>query len=196
MRALNGWGARCLRLYRPDRNPLRRRCDRIEAFVVTILLLIGLVAVYPAVVVGVMTFDHGVATEKAGRWVHAVVVSEAPHGVLTSAAAQAAPAMAHVRWHGPGDKNTTALAPVPAGTEPGQAVNIWVDGSGTPGSGPQDRVTTVVHAVTTGLGTMIGAAALLCLAGALTRKVLDRRRLAEWEAEWTAADRHWPTRGA
>ncbi|NUR92223.1 MAG: hypothetical protein HOY71_49820, partial [Nonomuraea sp.] len=71
------WAAIRVRLYLPDANPLRRRADRIEAVVVAALLALGVLAVLPAVLLGLHVHERATADARAGRWVVVRVVEPA-----------------------------------------------------------------------------------------------------------------------
>jgi hypothetical protein len=76
----------------------------------------------------------------------------------------------------------------------GRTVRLWVDTTGSP-TGPSlnnrqavANEVTAAAAASAALGIM-----LLCLAWA-GRRVLDRRRLAAWEAAWAAVGPQWTRR--
>jgi hypothetical protein len=95
-----------------------------------------------------------------------------------------------VSWGAPGGRIATGEIPVFYGTPAGTKIWVWTTTGGKLADPPltDDQVaslTTLGQAL-----SALSAAALLALAWALTRKVLDRRRYAAWDAVWRANDSH------
>jgi hypothetical protein len=182
LRGVRGWW--------PDRNPLRRRCDRAEAAIVTMLVavfvagapLLGLAA-------GGQARHGGPRAGQAQRagW-HRVPA------VLRTATVQRfapSPALAWARWTGPGGVRHTGRVPAPAGLAAGAVVPVWVDAAGRlagPAAPPGQQGS---RAPAAGLVAVLLLAELLCGAGLAARGVVDRRRMAAWDAEWRAIGPAW-----
>ena len=178
---------------RPDRNPLRRACDRAEAVLLAVLLTAFLIGVpLAAVVAGEWQYSTALRVERAqAAWhlVSAVLLATAPAPGYAGYEA-AVPAT----WAVPGGARRTGAIAAPAGTPAGAAVTLWVDASGRPRGTPlrggqvvgQAIVTAVIAVAAVGLS-------LLCIA-ALARWVLARRRLAAWDAEWRVIGPQWTSR--
>jgi hypothetical protein len=83
-----------------------------------------------------------------------------------------------------------SLQPRPAPAA-GHPVPWWAASAGAPASRPLNRRAAVAReaAAAAGAAAALGIV-LLCLACA-ARRVLDRRRLAGWEAEWVTGDSQW-----
>ena len=77
----------------------------------------------------------------------------------------------------------------------GRTVPLWVDSAGSPTGFPLNHHRLVLADETTAAAVAIMALGivLLCLAWA-GRRVLDRRRLAGWEAAWAAVGPQWTKR--
>src|SRR5262249_50284311 len=118
LRTVRGWW--------PDRNPLRRRCDRAEAALVTVLVAVFLAgAPLLAPSAGWWAHDSGPRAGHAllARW-HRVPA------VLRTATIQRwapSPAMAWAEWTAPGGVKHTGQVLVPAGLAAGAVVPVWVD---------------------------------------------------------------------
>jgi hypothetical protein len=193
--------APCLRWLRrrlwglwPGRNPLRRRCDRAEA-----VILAGLMAAFviggplAALTAGRWAYDGAARAEHAqmSAW-HRV-----PAVLLTTAAVQQAwsPAMARARWTAPGGARHTGWVPAPAGSAAGTTVQVWVDAAGRPVGAPPQRAQLERQAVQAATLAVLALALVLGGAGLFTRHLVDRRRLAAWDAEWQATGPKWSHRG-
>ncbi|MER6583458.1 hypothetical protein, partial [Nonomuraea sp. NPDC001023] len=59
MRAVMNAALLRIRRHRPDRNPLRRRSDRVESAVLAVAVLLVLLSVWPAVLAGRVTYEGG-----------------------------------------------------------------------------------------------------------------------------------------
>ena len=97
---------------------------------------------------------------------------------------------APARWTA-GGREHTGRVPASAGSRPGQAVRIWVDGAGRPVNAPGARADVPLRVGLAVAGTELGLALALALAGWAGRSVLDRRRLAAWDRDWRATAPLW-----
>jgi hypothetical protein len=174
----------------PDRNPLRRRCDRAEAAIVTVLVAVFLAgAPLPALAAGRCAHDSGPRTGHAqlARWhqVPAVLRTATIHRFAPS------PATAWARWTAPGGAQHTGRVLAPAGFAAGAVVKVWVDAAGRlagPRAQPGQHGT---RALADGMVAVLLLAELLWGAGLAARGVVDRCRLAAWDAEWRAIGPTW-----
>jgi hypothetical protein len=198
----NGWLAVKGRLARQarrlglDRNPLRRRTDRIEFSVAAGLLALFLVG---APLVGAL----------AGRWAQQGGLREqraqqAWHqtSAVTLTSAPAAPRYAYrtswtsavrvpARWVGPDGRPRFGQVSTPAGTRAGQTILVWVDASGR-ATGPPLRHFQLVNWEISAEALAPAALAILLLGLAcLVRWQLNRRRLKAWEMAWTTIGPRW-----
>lgn len=175
----------------PDRNPLRRRCDRVEA-----AILAGLVAAFvlggslAALAAGQWAYDSALRTEHADEaaW-HQVAA------VLLTTAEAWSPATAQARWTAPHGVRRTAWVPAPAGAPAGTSVRVWVDAAGRPAEPPLRHSQVEGQAVMAAIAAVVALAMLLGSAGLFARHVADRRRLAAWDAQWRATGPQWSRRG-
>ncbi len=174
----------------PDRNPLRRRCDRAEA-----LILAGLVAAFviggplAALAAGRWAYDSSTRAERA----ELSALHQVPAVLLTTATVQQAwsPATGRAWWTGPGGARRTGQVPAPAGSPAGTRVKVWVNAAGWPAE-PLPRHSQIVgNAVLAAMVTVFTLALVLGGVGRLGRHLADRRRLAAWEIEWRATGPKW-----
>jgi hypothetical protein len=183
-----------------DGNPLRRRTDKIAACLSVLLLAVFLIgAPFLSAAAAGWAGHHGDAELRATRsWhqVSAVLLRSAPAPTAVSGYYQAVSGyyQALARWTTPAGRARTGRIPVSADMAAGRTVRLWVDSAGSPSGNPPNRRAVVADEVaaavvaTSGLGI-----ALLCLAWA-GRWVLDRRRLAGWQAGWAAVGPPWTRR--
>jgi len=180
---------RRVRLYRPDRSPLRRRWERIEALIVVALTLIGLVSIPLALMMGTLASDNAVPGARAGHWVTAQVIADVP--LLSSSSYRLADPTEDVRWRQNDGRVLTATAPVKWGMKAGDPIKVWLDATGRPAKAPPDQVEIALLGVLAGCVVVAVTLAVLSLAYATSRRILDARRAAAWDDAWVTADERW-----
>ncbi|MBU8818412.1 Rv1733c family protein [Mycolicibacterium goodii] len=163
------------------KNPLVRRTDRIEALAVVLAIVVS-VLVIPYVI----SFGEEV---HAGQLREAAVQAQTRHPVQATVVSDSESNVegANVRivgitWTVNGEKHTGALRPT-GKVEPGDQVQIWIDGKGQ--RVPPPISATTARAYATGSSVALWAAiTVLCgLVALLTRKVLDQHRAHAWSDE-------------
>lgn len=177
-----------------DRNPLRRRVDRVEISVMAGLLAAFLVgAPFAAAVAGHWSEAAGLRAMRAQagwRQVPAVLLESAPKDagfVYQPSAIE----WVRARWTTPGGAVHVGEVPVISGARAGTTVRVWIDAAGQEAGDLITRAQITGRAITTAaFGPIVLAVALLSIA-ALTRWLLERRRLAEWETAWTSVEPQW-----
>lgn len=192
MRTIVRWAMARLRRYRPDRNPLRRRSDRVEGALAAAALAAVLLALWPAVLVARVVYDGELAAERVGpgtrQLVTATVTADAPalpangRGLLGTTQA---------RWTLPGGEVREGTVPAALLLRDGPGARLWVDAQGRPVEPPRQRTETVTRAGLAGFGIVLGAAGLAGAGFGAARHLLDRARYREWDAAWADADRRW-----
>ena len=95
------------------------------------------------------------------------------------------------RWQPPGQPPRTGEVLAVAGARKGSTVRTWIDPSGAVTDPPLDHRVVVGDVVMAVTATLLLSGLLLVAAWALARRVLDRRRLRAWEAEWRASGPQW-----
>jgi hypothetical protein len=179
------------------RNPLRRQLDRIEAAIFAALLAAFLIGA-PLLAIAAGQWEHGaaVAEQRAQRPVHqvtAVLLQNVPN-IMTDYDASDAGAL--VRWTASDGKPHVGEVIDVAGGKAGSKLQIWVDGSGQQTGVPplthrgvETRVICAAALAASAFASMLLSAAL-CL-----RWLVNRRRLAGWDAAWADIGPHWSRRG-
>lgn len=189
--------AAVLRGLRLDRNPLRRRTDRIETVVLAALVAAFLAGATLAVLVGVRSV--GMASQRAARaeagWHQVMAVA------LRSAANRANPKFqavpdprVPVQWRAPGGAARVAEAYLPPGTPAGRTVPVWVNRQGRLVQAPVPGADLVIRSLLQVLLAMSLLAAGLAGLGWAVRCLLNRRRLAAWDLGWSATGPQWTGR--
>jgi hypothetical protein len=181
-----------------DGNPLRRGSDRAEAWVRAVLLA-AFVAAGPVAAVAAGGWVSHLGTEMNARasQVHSVdAVLLPPAGAAISPVAvdgRGSQVWVKARWEGAGGSTQTGEVPAPAGSPAGRVVTVWLDASGRV-TGPPLRGQFATNPALAAVMALIGVALALLVALKLTRRFLDRRRLAAWEAAWSAIGPRWTGR--
>jgi hypothetical protein len=178
-----------------DRNPLRRRTDKVAACVAVALIAVFLAGAPVLAMVAVGWADRATAAEhqaaRSWRQVPAVLQQAAP---APPAWALSGYTWARARWTAPDGRARAGQIPVSHSPPAGRTVPLWVDTAGSPIVPPPGRQAAPARqAAAAVIVVFILGIALLCLACA-GRWVLDRRRLAEWEAGWAAVGPQWTRR--
>ncbi|WP_327115608.1 hypothetical protein OHB12_02065 [Nocardia sp. NBC_01730] len=176
-----------------DRNPLRRKEDRLQAVVAMFLALVFLLVVpVLAVTVGGRVYHAETAAVQARtaqlHQVDATVIE-------TGKAPLYAPIMpARVSWKDADSVTHTGDYQSTTVVEPGSTVSIWLNEGGTIVE-PPSSTQAASKAVLLTSGAAFGVFVVLAGNYFLLRRGLDRRRLHKWESEWTAADLTWGGHG-
>ncbi|MEV0593199.1 Rv1733c family protein [Nonomuraea cavernae] len=183
-----------VRRHRLDGNPLRRRADRLETSGGVVAVLLVLVSLWPAVLAGRHSYETNAREASTSRQVEATLLEDAPTGGRLGWDGAAPEVSVKARWTTRTGEARTGLVPAPALTRAGATVPVWLDGGGAPASPPLSGTQIRIRAVTTS-GLVVLVTALLCAgAFAALRWVLDRRRLAAWDAAWNLYNQHWQRR--
>lgn len=177
------------------RNTLRRPVDRIEGTVLVALTVAFLVAMAVASILGAHTYQSQRAASAGLRPVTGVLIHAGPS--FYGSPAQLG--LAEARWRDPGGSEqsgvlTTAIAPGIIGAAAGARIPVWLDRSGRPVAPPGGQVAMIVNALAASASVAGGAGMTLLICYGLCRLVLDRRRLAAWESEWSLTGPRWTTR--
>jgi hypothetical protein len=191
MRTLVRVGSWLARRFALDRNPLRRKSDRIEAWI----LLAITVAFVPLSVLTAIGASHW--AEQSARREYAAQRLHEVSAVLLQAAPAAVDGSVSIpvraRWSANGGTHVGDIAVVP-GTARGTKVQIWVTPMGTvaqpPLSTAQIDARVVAGIVLAPMAVALALWLLLCL----VRWPLNRRRLASWAASWTSVGPRWSQR--
>jgi hypothetical protein len=187
--------SRFVRGQRLDRNPLRRGTDRAQTIVLTVLVIL-LLAGGPFAALAAGSWTHAMAgrtqhaQEASRRQVTAVVVSVAP----PSAGDWGLTWQAKARWRAPDGREVTDEIPVPSSTAVGATLPVWTDLSGGFTTAPLLDSQVAGQVVTGEILGVISLAGVLAVAGALILSWINKRRMANWDADWRATGPRWTAR--
>ncbi|HEU5418892.1 MAG TPA: hypothetical protein VFV41_14475 [Streptosporangiaceae bacterium] len=177
-----------------DHNPLRRRSDLIEAWLLPVAIALFLI-LGPVAVAGATWFAHAQSAadrqvEQTWHRVPAMLLRAAP-GPVAGGSSHSWTVREPARWVTADGLTRTAQVPVMAGTRAGSVVPVWLDRAGQPQSPPltagqvADRVVVAVSAALAGLAVLLTGLVLVI------RWQLNRRRLASWAADWDVTGPRW-----
>jgi hypothetical protein len=189
----------CARRLGVDRNPLRRRTDRVEAAVRLVIIAL-LVIVVPLVAVAAGRQADHLAVNKAQaqrgveHLVTAVLVQDALPTGVPDPYTNVQMTYVLARWQPPGRPARTGDVLATAGARKGSTAQIWINSSGALTEPPPDQRTIAGDVCMAVVVTCLVSMAVLLAIGALTRLTLDRRRMREWESGWRATGPLWSGR--
>ncbi len=182
-----------------DTNPLRRGSDRAEAWLRIGLVLVFLVASpLAAIGLGQLTNAASVSAARAQaareRLVTVVLLDKVARAADDPLYGASGLVWARARWTAPDGRGRVGEVPAPIGSKAGQTESIWVDSAGQLTYPPigESQITSRVIAVVALTPAALGILLLIVLW--LARSVLDRRRLKDWAAEWSAVEPQWTKR--
>ncbi|MEU5771433.1 Rv1733c family protein [Streptomyces asoensis] len=99
-----------------------------------------------------------------------------------------------VRWTDADGTVRTGTALVRTGTPEGAAVRVWVTRAGTVTSAPVGPLNATTSGWLVGAMSALGVAAAVYAVREGGLVLLDRRRYAQWEAEWDVVEPRWSGR--
>lgn len=192
------WLGRFMRGRRPDHNPLRRASDRVETAVLAVLV-IALLAAAPFAALAAGAWAHARAhdaqlSERASWHRVPALVLKVTTGVQADGGYAALGSQAQARWTAPDGTVISGEIPIAPGTAAGATVWMWTTSDGKLTDPPLQDSQVTGDAVLAGTVSVIALATVLTVTGMLARYVLDRRRMAAWDAEWRATGPRWTTR--
>jgi len=174
-----------------DRNPLRRACDRIEAWL-RLALLLAFVPLAVLAVLGVVRWVHAdgtreVRAQSALKPVTAVLIraAETPGPLFGSVSLDAV-----ARWTDVGLRHVGAV-PAPLGVPAGTAVRIWVNSAGAERQPPLTGAQVMARTVLAAVASPAAVALSLWAIWRAVKWLLDRHRSAEWARAWSLVARQW-----
>lgn len=181
-------------LWRWRRSPLKRRSDVVEAWLVLCGWMLAIVGGLFGGRAAADTVERSAEEQRArSHEVSAVLVQDAkdsPANVTTDHRV-----WAPVRWTAPDGTKHTEQARVAPKTRAGTKVTVWTDQRGALTSEPLSESEVLLHSITGGFLAGVGAGGVVLGSVWAVRLGLERRRLAQWAAEWERIDtrRGWKT---
>ena len=191
------WKRLCRRFGR-DSNPLRRRTDVVDAWLVPVAIVVFLALCPLALTVtgSMMRTANSRELRAQASW-HSVtatllqplpgpeVGARGPDNWLTWTPAQ---------WTANGVQRT-ADVPARSGSTAGSKVIVWLDRAGKVHMPPLTKAQASDRVEVTQVIILAALAVLLAIMALLSHRILDRRRLAGWEQAWLSVGPTWSRRG-
>jgi hypothetical protein len=178
-----------------DGNPIRRTVDRFEA-VIRIALAAAFLFIAPSVAVrvGHHIEPAGLRAQQTVRHrVTATLLRDAPlpAGRLGMAATRP---LVQARWTAPDGSSRTGDIHAPWGQGTGSTTTIWIDDTGRSTEPPLRHSQLVSQGVTAAVLTVAALASTVLVISQVIRLLLDRLRMAGWEAGWSIVEPRWTGR--
>lgn len=185
------------RLFGWDRNPLRRRIDRVEAGMLAGLITAFLIGA-PFLVAGAGHLARAAglrALRTQATWSQvSATVPRAPPNQSDQLSGQLDTVLLQARWTAPDGQPRSGLIPTSQGVAVGNSARIWVSRSGSLTGAPRERSELLGWTPIAEVGTAIVLAFIFFLAVRLQRWLFERRRLACWHRAWRAQGPRWTGR--
>jgi hypothetical protein len=187
------WPLRAIRGARPDRNPLRRGIDRLETcLLVGLLVAVAAVTPFAARLAGHASYVnalHARQEQLATRHqVRAVLTDDADP---VSGYSLSAYVLTPATWTSVAGVRRSGEVPAEPGSRKGTVVTVWTDGSGYLDSPPLGVPEIASQADAAAAGVIVGAGVAYIAGAAAIRQLLNRRRMAAWDADWLATAQTW-----
>jgi hypothetical protein len=174
-------------------NKLRRSSDRIEGAVLLLLTTTFLAAVVAAPFVGASIYE---SQREATTHLHPAVAVLSRNGPAETDMTGDGQVSAY--WQAPDGRLrsgilTSETAPSIWGQSVGARVEVWLTESGQPAAPPPAQAALLFSAIVIAFAAACGVGIVLIICYWLCRLLLDRRRLAGWEAGWRLIGPRWTT---
>jgi hypothetical protein len=180
-----------IRYARPDRNPLRRRVDRLHTRMITVIgVLFLVIAPFAATATAHVVARAGVRAEHLqAQTRHRVEAT-----VLGASAGAGFSGITRIGWHDAAGIARTGAVPAGGDDRPGAHRTVWLDRTGHLTAHPRRHAQTVADTVMAALTVVVLLSLLHSIACAVLDRRLDRKRLALWEREWSSVAPRWTGR--
>ncbi len=188
------WYRRAIRGLWPDRNPLRRRSDRLETYLLAGLFVAAAAgAPFAGQAAGHAAYVRALQAEQAqqasSHQVRAVLTRSAGSAVNGYSLSTDVPVQA--TWTSVTGVKRTGQVLAVAGSPKGSTVTIWTDDAGNLTSPPLQPSQVTGQSDLAALGAVTGVG-ILYLGGTLVaRRVFYKRRMAAWASDWEVTARAW-----
>jgi hypothetical protein len=188
------WCVRVLRGRWPDRNPLRRRSDRVETYLLAGLFVVAAAgAPFAAQAASHAAYAAALRAERTqaatSHQVRAVLTEAAGTSLSPYTVVSYVPARA--TWTSVTGVTHSGQVMAPAASPRGTAVTVWTDAAGNLTSPPLLPSQVTGQADLAAVGAVAGVGLLYLSGIAIIRRVLYRRRMTAWAADWEVTARAW-----
>lgn len=178
-------------LWRWRSNPLRRRVDVVEAWVVLAVWALVVVGGTVAGLVAAGAADEVLAHQREEREpVRAVLLVDVPTST-SGIGTESERTPATVAWTASDGSRRTGRTLVDTGTKAGSPVVVWQDRQGRLATRPPSAGAAAVEAGVLGAAAGCALAGAVFGAGAVVRWRLEQQRLGLWDREWTTVGPRW-----
>ncbi|WP_367324978.1 hypothetical protein [Streptomyces sp. HUAS ZL42] len=180
-------------LWRWRRNPLRRRADKVEAWLVLGAWVLTVLAGVLAGLAAARSVEHGLALERVEwRPVMARLTEKAPGKTGQNPGTSSGERVwAKVSWTATDGSPHSGQARVVPGSNAGTPVTVWTDRQGRLVTQPATVSEARLRASLIGGLAGVSAAAVPFAGGRALRGRLERRRMDLWDAEWALFGPLW-----
>ncbi|MFF7929753.1 hypothetical protein [Streptomyces sp. NPDC007940] len=183
-------------LWRWRRNPLRRRADVLEAWVVLGAWLLTMVAGVLAGLGVCRAVEHQMARERV-EWRPVVAhLSQRAPGTADPGTSSGERVWGEVAWIGADGSAHTGQVRVDPGSTQGTAVTVWTDARGRLMTQPATEGQAEIRGAMIGGLVGISTAAVPFVGGRVLRGRMERRRLERWDTDWAHFGPLWGGRRA
>jgi len=189
------WLSRQLRWLRPDRNPLRRRIDRAETYLLGGLFVAAAASLpfavhaasHAAYENALHTQQQQVATRHQVEAKITAIDSGAVSGYYNASGAVTATAT----WTSVTGVHRSGVMIVQVGSRKGTEILVWTDQAGNLTTPPLATAQVISERDAATIGAIGGMVVMTVAAGGIIHFVLYRRRLAAWAADWRVTAQTW-----
>ena len=177
-------------LWRWRRNPLRRRSDELESWLLLATWALMLVTGLLAGLATAHAVESSLAQQRA-EWQPVLALTGENTPASSTSAASHERIWAEVRWTAADGSPHTGQARVEPGSTAGTPVVVWTDREGRLVTKPASASQAGLRAGLSGVLVGVCAGAVPLGGGRLLRKRLDRQRMEQWDTEWEKFGPQW-----
>ena len=194
LRRQSRWCRRVLRGLRLDRNPLRRTTDRVETCLLAGLFVAAAAAApFAAQAASHVAYADGLRAEQAQvasrHQVQAMLTQPASGAINGYTVTSLVPVQA--TWTSVSGIRHSGQVLAPVDSPNGAAVTVWTDAAGDLTSPPLQPSQISGQSRLAAIGAVAAVVVLWLCATAVARYILNRRRMAAWDADWIVTSRAW-----
>jgi hypothetical protein len=184
---------RVLRGLRPDRNPLRRTCDRVETCLLAGLFLASAAAApFAAQAASRAAYAGALRAQQEQLATRHLVPAELTQVTAVSNTGDLSSYVpVRATWTSVTGVRRAGQVMAQAGSKVGSTVTIWTDAAGNLVTPPLLASQVAGQGDMAAIGVVSGLGALYLCEVAVVRRVVNRRRMAAWDADWVVTARLW-----
>jgi len=187
------WLLRAIRGARPDRNALRRGTDRLETcLLVGLFVVLAAMTPFAARLAGHASYVSGLhARQEQLATRHQVQAMLTANAGPVGGYSLSAYVLTEATWTSAAGVRSSGEVPAVAGSPKGTLVTIWTDDNGDLDGPPLAVPEVASQADAATIGVIVGAGVVYLTMAAAIRQLLNRRRMAAWDADWLATAQAW-----